>query len=127
MSGGGDGNIRDMQGLATRLFVIIKELGIEGVGGGEQCRIREPYLDAFRLDKNALMRESVFVFVTDGRNWEGDLCKLPVGSTVMDAVGRMGGQLGVKEVGTFLVNGEVEETEKRLNNGDIVVVRDGWV
>jgi len=43
LSGGGDGNIRDMQGLATRLFVIIKELGIEGVGGGEIERLEKEW------------------------------------------------------------------------------------
>ena len=91
---------------------------------------REPYLDALDIDKSALVRESVFVFVTDKKS--GDLCRLPVGSTVRDAVkavmvdkkggARVRATAGMTATAEepLYCNGSECDVMHRLSNGDVV-------
>ncbi|GMH88702.1 hypothetical protein TrVE_jg988 [Triparma verrucosa] len=87
------------------------------------------YISALTLDQNALLRESVFVFVRGGH--KGQLFELPVGSTIIDAclsanfhydvdltklkAGRV--QVGGRGASC---NGSIVDWQQRLRNGDVV-------
>ena len=85
------------------------------------CYARRRYLEALRLDKDAMRRESVFVFVrtsegsrTDGSH--GRLFEMPAGATIGNVKEACG--FGGEEVPKL--NGRGADWDSRVGNGDVV-------